>query len=66
MKIDVTYADMLAQNLALRARATGPEYRVAVLSNITLAPLVDFLEYVLMSLGAHKSRYNQIWCTTMS
>ena len=54
VKIDVTYADMLVQNLAFRTRTTGSEYRVAVLSNITVEPLGDFLEYVLMSLGAHK------------
>lgn len=50
----MSYSDLLAANAALKeSLASLPEIRIAVLSNITIHPIREILEYALRSHGIH-------------
>jgi len=49
----LTYSDLLNQNRRLEKELTGRAYRIALLSNITVAPLKEILEYALRSYGVN-------------
>lgn len=50
---ELKYADLLRLNRELAAQLTSPRFEVALLSNITIAPLKEILEYELRSQGVN-------------
>jgi FkbH-like protein len=48
---DIKFADLLAQVRQMRAKAAGRPYRVAILANVVMNPLVPLLEWVLLKEG---------------
>jgi FkbH-like protein len=50
----ISYSDLLAANATLKASlVSSPEIRIAVLSNITIHPIREILEYALRTHGIH-------------
>ena len=50
----ISYSDLLAANATLKATlVSSPEIRIAVLSNITIHPIREILEYALRTHGIH-------------
>jgi FkbH-like protein len=51
--VNMEYSDLLAANRELKAALSSPEVKIAVLSNITIDPLKEILEYGLRSRGVN-------------
>src|SRR5271155_3625732 len=49
--LDLKYAQILAEARAMRARVDGRAYRVAILTNLVIAPLAGVLEWALLNEG---------------
>jgi FkbH-like protein len=49
--LDLKYAQILAEARAMRASVEGRPYRIAILTNLTVAPLSGILEWTLLNEG---------------
>jgi FkbH-like protein len=49
--LDLKYAQILAEVRAMRPSVEGRPYRIAILTNLTIAPLSGLLEWVLLNEG---------------
>src|ERR1019366_1602033 len=49
--LELKYAQILAEARSMRASVEGRPYRIAILTNLTIAPLSGILEWALLSEG---------------